>query len=307
MVIRGFRLAIGSWKIICTRRRSGFKAPPGTVARSTPPAPGCRLGVEELDAARRRASARRMHRATVVLPLPLSPTRPSVSPRRRSRSTRSTAAKLSRGGLSAASGPCVRTCDQAAESVRRLDAVTGKRFVNPRTVSRIGASGPRSAAGAAAAATVVEADRPPASAVAALRSVRGGVVVGVGGEEAAAAGDLQQRRLAPGLGDEGHPARRQLRGPRLRPDLRRRHAVDAAEQPTRVRVQRPAVELVDRGDLHHAAAAHHRDLVGDLRDHAQVVGDEQDARVGLLLAARGGARGSAPAPSRPARWWARRR
>ena len=42
-----------------------------------------------------------------------------------------------------------------------------------------------------------------------------------------------------------------------------------------VRMQRPRVQLLGRRDLDDLAEVHHRDSVGDVADHGEVVGDEQ--------------------------------
>ena len=80
--VRGSRLAYGSWKTICIRRRYCLSSLPLIRVMSRPskmiePAVG--------------SMRRRMSRPTVVLPHPDSPTRPTVSPRRTTRSTPSTA------------------------------------------------------------------------------------------------------------------------------------------------------------------------------------------------------------------------
>ena len=76
-VIRGFRLAYGSWKIICIRRRIRRRAAPSSGVRSTPS-----KMIEPAVGLYRRTIAR----PVVLLPQPDSPTRPSVSPRRISKS-----------------------------------------------------------------------------------------------------------------------------------------------------------------------------------------------------------------------------
>ena len=51
---------------------------------------------------------------------------------------------------------------------------------------------------------------------------------------------------------------------------------DAGEQAPRVGVARPREEVVDRRLFDDAAGIHHDDIVGDLGDDAEIVGDEQD-------------------------------
>src|SRR4051812_2193794 len=80
--------------------------------------------------------------------------------------------------------------------------------------------------------------------------------------------------------------------PGLRPDERRRRALDRVqlvraravearnrpEQAPRVRVHRVVEQLSLRASLDDAACVHDEDLVGDLRDDAEVVRDEDDGR-----------------------------
>ena len=74
--MRGLSEVNGSWKIICISRRSARSSD----GRSRP------ISITEPPVTRMKISpavgsmARRMHRAAVVFPQPLSPTRPSVSP-----------------------------------------------------------------------------------------------------------------------------------------------------------------------------------------------------------------------------------
>src|SRR3972149_5936408 len=82
MVMRGFREAYGSWKIICMRRRmrrisTGFMRVRSWPSKTTSP----EVGLYSM----------RMTRPRVVLPQPLSPTSPSSPPRLISKLTPSTA------------------------------------------------------------------------------------------------------------------------------------------------------------------------------------------------------------------------
>src|SRR3989475_6113377 len=81
-VMRGSREANGSWKIICIFRRTRRRRPPRSRVMSWP-------SNTILPAV--AGSSAVMSRARVDFPQPDSPTRPSVSPRRISRSTPSTA------------------------------------------------------------------------------------------------------------------------------------------------------------------------------------------------------------------------
>ena len=58
---------------------------------------------------------------------------------------------------------------------------------------------------------------------------------------------------------------------------------DRVEQALGVRVGGRPVDLVDGRGLHDPARVHHRDLVGDVGDHAEVVGDQDQAHVVLAL------------------------
>jgi hypothetical protein len=81
-VLRGFSEANGSWKIICISRRSPRRSPPFAWVMSWPS-----NSIEPSVASYNRINTR----ASVDLPHPVSPTRPSVSPLWMSRSTPSTA------------------------------------------------------------------------------------------------------------------------------------------------------------------------------------------------------------------------
>ena len=85
------------------------------------------------------------------------------------------------------------------------------------------------------------------------------------------------------------------------------HPRDGGEQALGVRVAGVGVDVGDRGLLDDPAGVHHRDRVGDVGDHAEVVGDEDQAHVRTRAAAPRAGPSPAPARSRRARWWARRR
>ena len=72
IVWRGLSDAIGSWKIICMRRRSGRKAPSSSPEMSWP----SKTIVPDVGFTRPRSA-----RPSVVLPEPDSPTMPIASPR----------------------------------------------------------------------------------------------------------------------------------------------------------------------------------------------------------------------------------
>ena len=82
IVMRGFSDAYGSWKIICIRRRMRRSSSPPRRVTSVP----SKMIVPAV-----ASTSRITARAKVDLPQPDSPTRPSVSPRRTSSDTPSTA------------------------------------------------------------------------------------------------------------------------------------------------------------------------------------------------------------------------
>ena len=81
-VIRGLSDAYGSWKMICMSRRCRRMASLPNPNRSTPSKSTCPAVA---------STSRSMSLPSVVLPQPLSPTTPKVSPRPIARSTPSTA------------------------------------------------------------------------------------------------------------------------------------------------------------------------------------------------------------------------
>ena len=72
IVLRGFSDEYGSWKIICTSRLTAFSAAPFRRVMSLPS-----KSISPAVASSRRV----ISRAVVLLPQPVSPTIPSVSPR----------------------------------------------------------------------------------------------------------------------------------------------------------------------------------------------------------------------------------
>ena len=82
-------------------------------------------------------------------------------------------------------------------------------------------------------------------------------------------------------------------------------ARDRAEQPHGVGVARVVEDDPRRALLDQTAGVQHADAIAHLRDHRQVVADEQHARPEREPAARRSGRAPRPRPSRRARWWAR--
>jgi len=86
-VMRGLSDEKGSWKIICIWRRKGCSSSRERLAMSIMAPPSVRKWTSPSEG----WSARTMQREAVVLPQPLSPTRPNVSPRLTLKSMPSTA------------------------------------------------------------------------------------------------------------------------------------------------------------------------------------------------------------------------
>src|SRR3954447_3495198 len=269
-VIRGFREAYGSWKMIWTSRRYCLSARPPILAsprslRRTEPPVGFSSATSNFE--------------TVDLPQPDSPTSPSVSPRRSVRFTPSTARTW----------PTVR--------LKTIPWVSGKYFFRS-LISSSGAPGggaggrAASASGSSDAAMLPELSsdtqdllavvagrlaagddqaqrRPVPGAVAPREGLRAEPATGAAGVEGAAGRDLRQVR--------------RLTGDRLEPaslDLDLRHG---AHQTVGVRVGRVGEDVVDRPPLDDPPGVHDRHVVGHLVDHAEVVGDEHQAHPRLPL------------------------
>src|SRR5690606_11726370 len=118
----------GSWKIICTSRRTCFSRFLSSLARSTtvdvsPASLSARISLRKSTSPLVGSTSRRSVRPTAVLPQPLPPTRPRVSPSRTKKETSSTA------------------CTSATLR-RSTPPITGKYFfrlrTSRRTSSRIG-------------------------------------------------------------------------------------------------------------------------------------------------------------------------
>src|SRR5215207_9777570 len=218
---------------------------------------------------------------TVDLPQPDSPTSPRVSPRRRVRSTPSTA----------------RTCPMVR--LKTMPWVSGKYFFKPLISSR---GAPGGGGGGSADSTSVESvaaeaavapvgsdtedllavvarglaagddqtqRRPVTGAVAAGARLRAEPATGAAWVEGTAGRDLRQvRRLA----------RDGLQPTAL--DLHVRHRVHQAPG---VRVGGSGEDVVDGAPFDDPPAVHDGHVVGDLVDHPEVVGDEHQPHPGLPL------------------------
>ena len=140
------------------------------------------------------------------------------------------------------------------------------------------------------------------------------------------AADLWPRRCLPGrllrsrrcrracagsaCGTRSPPAGRRRSGSRPQPDAGaspRRRASGPPTAAPRCRGGAGARRPLRRPDLHQPAQVQHRDPVGQVAHHAEVVGDEQVGRRPRAAAGRPAGSGSPPAPTRRAPRSARRR
>src|SRR2546430_5073261 len=231
-VCRGFSDEYGSWKIICTSRRSGRIAPTDRCVMSRPskttfPPVG--------------SSSRVTSRPVVDLPQPDSPTRPSVSPGRIAKSMPSTARTAPTFRWTIAPR-LIGKCFSSPVTSSRLSVVgTGDSLQRGRDVGgeELASLGRRDVAGDAVHVTLgqVGHDGP----------ARDPVAEGVWAArvERAAAGQVDQARRRPL--DRDQPITYRTVGARHR-----------AEQPPRVRVFGAAEQLVGGAVLDAHAAVHHQ-------------------------------------------------
>src|SRR5262245_55111323 len=183
-------------------------------------------------------------RPTVDLPQPLSPTRPSVSPRRIAKLTPSTA-------LTTPPRRAPNTPPPTGKwTLRSTTSITGASILSGLRDRR----GPRRADLEPAARAMAGADLAQRR----RRRAAGGLGVRAARREAAEARLAQRfRRQA---GDRRQPRRAGLVGPR-----------DRLQQADRVRHARVGEHRLRRRLLDDAARVHHRDAVGHARDHAKIV------------------------------------
>src|SRR2546427_11094634 len=257
-VNRGFRDSYGSWKIIWTFRRNSFSSAP---CREAMPVPRNSIWPDV------GVSSRTRSRPVVVFPHPLSPTTPRISPSRMSKLTPSTAWTF-------CSGP---------KRDPRKPALIGNIFT--RLSTRYTMS-PDAYSGIALSVTAISA-LPHRALVDLLREVTEGPV---------ARRDLRHWRLLGAAYLLSEPAPRVEPAPRGRVREVRRAPGDRAEalpvpldarerghQPDRVRVPGPVEHLADVPVLEQLAAVHDPDLLRDLRDDGDVVGDDDHRDVQLPL------------------------
>src|SRR5829696_8928246 len=235
-VCRGSSDEYGSWKTMCSSRRSGRIARREMCVISRPlrrivPAVG--------------SSSRMTQLPTVVLPLPDSPTRPTISPGAIVKLTPSTACTVP---------PPPVSCEPTWKCLTRSSTSRTGARVPPSVIPR----SPR----VEARDEVARPDLPQ------LRELRTCDLVGarttVG--EHARLRQLSQRRDASRdfLQAAGH------RG--------RARSWNGAEEPDRVRVLRRREQLVHGRLLDLASGVHHEHAVGNVGDDAEVVRDEDDRR-----------------------------
>ena len=269
-VLRGFSDEYGSWKIICISRRSGFSC----AALDVRDVAGRRSGSCRWSARAGASSSR----AVVLLPQPVSPTMPSVSPRITSNDTPSTA------------------CTAPTCRWKMIPRVIGKCLTRSRT--SISAS-----LGATVSALRLDAARarPPGPCPARSSAQSCRRVVGLeqaGDEVAVLVGDRLELRLdlpvalahvrtarmegaAAGKGDQ---ARRPTGDRHQRLVARAVEPGDRPQQAPGVRVLRAHAKIVvGRRLLDDLAGIHHGDLVGVLGDDAEIVRDQDDRHVELAL------------------------
>ena len=223
-------------------RRNGRSALRDSGARSTV-VPSCG---EKRIAPEVGGRARRMQRATVVLPQPLSPTSDRVSPRAMAKLTSCTA--RTRAGLALQQPAADR--EGLAEPLDLEDAHASRHRVEAARAFAVGRQGGRHLGRAAA-----------------------GDHLGAARMEGASA------RPRFGMGHRAADRRQPLARHRL-------HARHRAQQRARVRMAGCGEELSHRRELDDLAEIHDGHVVGHLRDHAHVVRDQhQRHALGLLQAA----------------------
>ena len=239
------------------------------VARQAPREPACECrGRGRTRRLPSGAPGDRTSRAVVVLPHPLSPTRPSVSPRRRTKSTPSTAFTV----------PNVRPRIMPRDSGKCLVSPRASRTTSPSSPARRrrrrrdrarGNAAARADAGLRRRAGTRRGDR----ARRARASGRASLAARLG--HRAARGEAAARRHV------GEIRRLALdRGQRLAPATERRQAVQEADG---VGVARAVEDVAGRPGLDDPPGVHHRDPVAQLGHDAEVVGDEDERQVRLAL------------------------
>src|SRR5579859_345234 len=229
----------GSWKIICISRLKGRREARGAAAMSTTePSPALKSTWPSVG-----SRARRTHRAVVVLPQPLSPTSDNVSPGRTKKLTSSTARML-------------------PTTLRSRPRWIGKYFLR-RFTSRIASSRIVARSGILVQETArllraFDPQEPRLVHVARARHETG-------------AARMERTAKRPTVRVRDRPGNRRELGPPLGMDAR-----DRLQQQLGVRVLGRVEKLVHGPLFDNPTKVHYHHVVGHLRHHAQVVGDQDD-------------------------------
>src|SRR5581483_2374754 len=244
--MRGFKLAYGSWNTSCMSRRRWRRLSPSTCVMSFP------LNVIVPAA---MGTRRRMARPVVVLPEPVSPTRPRVSPRKISNETSSTA------------------CTNSRRLPQKPARPTGKRTVSPRTIRR--GSAPRRSRSGLRSDSFSEGTPTRHLPAAAVRFQRRHLLETL----------LDGQRTA---GMERTAGRRTNQVGRRavdphQPRLDEVQARRGTHQSHRVRMTGSREDLLGGPALHDLARVHHGDPVTHLGHDAEVVADQQHGHLESLL------------------------
>src|ERR1022692_1339055 len=271
---RGFSDPYGSWKIICISRRNGRMLRRDSVVMSCP----SKVTFPDV-----MSCSRTMQRASVDFPHPVSPTRPRVCPLRTSRFTPSTACTTSR---------CLWNTDADC---------TGKYLTRFSTRSRTSLSLTGAVAGTPASVATPSRPSRRGEALANDSAAHGVTSRGVmrkpaGGQVPLVPADRRERGhlgaapvhhvRTPGV--EGTARRQGDQAGRLpldRPEPLTPSAVGGQrlQQPLGVGMMVGEEHGPPIGLLHHCSCVHHHDLVRDVRDHPEIVGDQDDGGAELVL------------------------
>src|SRR5690606_13714451 len=248
-VMRGFKDAYGSWKMICISLRSSRISSLRSLRMSRP------LNFTSPEVG---SMSRRISRPVVDLPQPLSPTNPSVSPGlvwKLLLSTALTEPNWREKMIPFVMGKCLtRFLTSKRGAAACAWPISAHLLLDDLKVRMLEARGQMPAAHVHQRRLVQLAD---------------GLGVAAPGVEPAPFRHVE---------GAGHDA---LDG--LQPLLIGVQARQGAQEPFRVRVLRVAEQRPDVGPLHDLASVHDDDLVHHLRDDAQIVGDEDDGGPELIL------------------------
>src|SRR3569623_1197425 len=236
-LIRGLRLAYGSWKMICISLRRSFIALPSSEVTSLP------SKVTEPDVGSTR---RRMARPRLVLPEPLSPTSPTTSPLRTLNETPTTAMTTAPGLNS--------------------DFPTGKCTLRSVTSSKVSAI-EFSPADTASAVRRLDLEHRRNGSAARVARVRTAWIEIAPGGRSPRIYDTARQGIQPSCFAS-----------RPRGVI---HHREARQKTPGVGMAQPREQLAHRSAFDNATTIHDLDAIRDLRDAAEVVGNEQDAHPDL--------------------------